>query len=174
MSADEAVHVQSYWYSSGIFCRINRSNPYRRFADTLKELFVELTWYGPFVLRNGKLAPHPVEPISLKPRGPGLYVVTGDHPIYGREGLLYIGETCSFTERFDAHSKIWLEEEWRIAVYITKVQCKELRENLEKLLIYAHSPPYNGKYMSDRPPISQLLRVWNANRVKISVTLVDN
>lgn len=136
--------------------KILRQNP--------KERLIELMWHGPFLLRGGKLVKHPLEQVALPPDEPGLYIATGAHPLYGSQVLLYIGQTGRLlTERVSEHR--WLREEWRLELFVTEVKDDSLRNDLEKLLIYAHSPPYNSDYIANPPKLLTPLRIWNRGRM---------
>ena len=127
------------------------------------ERLVELAWYGPFLLRDGRLAEHPLEPAPLPQDAPGLYVATGDHPLQGHQVLLYIGQTGRLvSQRICEHA--WLQEEWRLEVYVTDVEDDALRNELEALLIYAHSPLYNSSHIGSPPALVTPLRIWNRGR----------
>jgi hypothetical protein len=127
------------------------------------ERLIELIWYGPLLLRDGILVKHPLEPTALPADKPGLYVATGDHPLYGEQVLLYIGQTGRLlSQRINEHT--WLQEEWRLEVYITDVEDNALRNELEALLIYAHSPIYNSSHIGTPPALVTPLRIWNRGR----------
>lgn len=134
-----------------------------------KEILIRLEWVGPFSLGPNGIEPNRVDGFGPKQRDlkkyhrkPGFYIIVGDHPIYGARSLLYIGQTKSFGRRFQEHY-VWLSEEWRIEIYFAAYSKINMFENIEKLLIYAHSPPYNSKNISD-PIINPSMRIWNVGR----------
>ena len=116
---------------------------------------IKLIWVGPVAWGHKGLKPHP-----LDPKGPrmgeikkiikvgGVYIVNGDHPIHGPRSLLYIGQTKDFEGRIVKQHQRWLSEEWRLELCLTEIEEHEAREDVEKLLIYAHSPAYNSKNIS--------------------------
>jgi hypothetical protein len=102
----------------------------------------------------------------------GIYMITGHHPVFGDDSLLYIGlaQDQTFSERFEQH-RPWLNNEWDMDIYIGRVYSiaddpdynDDLWDNViadvEALLIYFHSPPYNCKFISQRPTPATNLRV---------------
>ncbi len=103
-------------------------------------------------------------------KGVGLYQITGYHPVFGDDSLLYIGmagkkEAREFKNRFIEHTE-WLNKEYDLKVYIGKIseindvlvkgkkttdELREIIHEAEKLLIYFHSPPYNSREISNPP-----------------------
>jgi hypothetical protein len=106
----------------------------------------------------------------------GVYQVTGYHPVFGDNSLLYIGMTRdqNFSTRFGQHED-WLEREWGVKVYVGRVdkiddedeidyngnRWRAVVFNSEALLIYYHSPPYNCKHISKPPEPYNNLRIIN-------------
>lgn len=135
-----------------------------------EERFVRLDWHGPFSYGEEGLA------ASLLDRfGPrdnelsnfvgkaGLYLVLGDHPTHGSRTLLYIGRTNEIGRRFKEHHS-WIKEEWRVEIYLAVLEDPALLSEVEALLIYAQTPPYNSSVGSP-PRLPRVpLRVWNCGR----------
>jgi hypothetical protein len=135
-----------------------------------KEELVRLKWVGPFSYGEDGLdkplldsfGPRRKERDSFMNK-PSLYAILGDHPLHGARSLLYIGQTASFGKRFDDHDE-WVKDEWRVEVYLAQYDNDQLREDVEALLIFAHSPHYNSKSVAEPPQPSKQLRVWNEGR----------
>jgi len=128
-----------------------------------RERHYEFEWKGPYLLRNGMLRGHPAENCPLPPAKPGIYILTGDHPLHGNHSLLYIGKTQNFLQhRIKEHK--WFKEEWRVEVFVALVEGKNVRSDAEKLLIYAHSPLYNAAHIAEPPRPKPPLRIWNVGR----------
>jgi hypothetical protein len=60
--------------------------------------------------------------------------------IYGFDTLLYIGKTTRFTNRIKQH--IWMKFEQNVSV--RKASISISLSEIEKILIYSHSPAYNS------------------------------
>jgi len=134
------------------------------------EKLIKLKWIGPF-----SYGPNGLIKSATDPFGPsqkqlnayydhgGLYSVIADHPVHGLRSLIYIGQTNSFSRRLeDEH--IWLCEEWRTDIYLTKLEREKIRDDVEKLLIYVHSPAYNSKNISNPPKLKIRYRILNEGR----------
>ncbi|MGQ0551817.1 MAG: hypothetical protein ACT4PU_01190 [Planctomycetota bacterium] len=128
------------------------------------ERLVRLKWHGPYLLQaSGQLCEHPLERQQLPADRGGLYVIHGMNPLLATSSLIYIGETSRLaTERLMAHK--WLEQEWRVEVYVAPLPDRRLRKQLEALLVYAHQPPSNSKLVANPPRLRQPLRLWNEGR----------
>ncbi len=131
--------------------------------------FVQVTWTGPLGYDKNGLRTSDLDPggpdkdnLSRLKGKSGLYLVIGDHPTHGARTLLYIGRTNRFQRRLDAEHK-WIADEWRVEVYLGTLSDPSLLEDVESLLIYAHSPPYCSQYI-DSCTLSGHLRVWNDGR----------
>ena len=104
----------------------------------------------------------------------GLYQITGYHPVFGDDSLLYIGiaQEQTFSKRFSQH-KNWLNEEYGIEVYVGYIKSIADKENFresawevilkdaEALLVYFHSPPYNSQHISEMPGLERNPRIIN-------------
>ena len=118
---------------------------------------ISIMWEGPISVGNAVK-------LLNKDSDTGLYQLYGRHPIFGRDSLLYIGETTEqlFAKRIDQWVKDHPDQECKDAVgYFSEVYCgrlidpppesisrkklKKLIKNAEKLLILACSPPWNSK-----------------------------
>ena len=135
----------------------------REFQPIDGERHIELFWHGPFQLgSDGKLGASPLEPEDALPNSSGVYAVTADHPLQGPRTLFYIGKTSRMlSDRLSEHS--WLREEWRVEIYAADVP-SELVDDVEKLLIYAHTPTSNERSISKPPNLARPLRIWNRGR----------
>lgn len=108
---------------------------------------INVLWTGPFSLDE-----------ILKENvinGKGLYQIYGTHLIYGRNVLLYIGQTeVSFLERFQKHKSEWIKFEFdNVQIYSGEIiKSNDLNEDLknaEKLLLYFCAPAYNSNSIFD-------------------------
>ena len=104
----------------------------------------------------------------------GVYQISGYHAVFGDNSLLYIGmaQEQTFGTRFGQH-KDWLEKEYDIKVYIGRVDSIDDNKDyhtkswdsiigdIEALLVYFHSPPYNSTYISNEPKPNRDLRIIN-------------
>ena len=90
-------------------------------------------------------------------------MIYGDHPVYGDRSLLYIGKTKTLDRRLKEQED-WVDYEWRVEVYLASISESGLLDDVEKLLIYAHSPPYNSSNIYEVPQLSSPLRIWNDGR----------
>ncbi|HBS88598.1 MAG: hypothetical protein A2W91_18330 [Bacteroidetes bacterium GWF2_38_335] len=105
---------------------------------------IKILWSGPYTpdqIRNNKKI--------------GLYQIYGTHPIYGRNVLIYIGETTtSFIDRIKAHQN-WMQYELDELVFYTGEIQSEEQNNIryikeaEKMLLYYTCPAYNSNLISD-------------------------
>ncbi len=93
----------------------------------------------------------------------GCYQIYADHPVYGRDSLIYIGITnSSFRERFNSHLKDFIGYHVNISVRHClkceiELQGKTLEE-IEALLISAHMPALNKEYLhSPKTPKNDFL-----------------
>ena len=105
----------------------------------------------------------------------GIYEIVGSHAVVGDRSLLYIGkaEDRAFGERLQEH-KDWLQKEWEVEIYVGRIreidgdddfsdcQWNEVLSDAERLLIYAHSPPYNARDIHEVPSLQhEGLRIIN-------------
>ena len=131
--------------------------------DSSIEKEVWLKWRGPFELTpHGDLVPGRGCTSKRPAAGAGIYLATGDQLLYGRGVLLYIGKTDrGFKQRLPEHE--WLCGEWSVEVYAATVD-ENLLDDVERLLIYFHSPLYNCANVSEPPRLASPLRVFNTGR----------
>lgn len=130
---------------------------------------ITLHWFGPFLyseqgLQAGGDAPHWATKDDLErvSGGPGLYLFCVDHPIHGPRALAYIGRSGSIGGRLAKHDG-WLRSEWGVEVYVAV--CPEAQlTSVEELLIYAHSPIYNGQGVWNPPSVPKDLHIRNMGR----------
>jgi hypothetical protein len=117
-----------------------------------QEKIYDVFWEGPFSWdeRGDKVKPHQV-----------LYQIYGHHPVYGSNILLYIGMTEKGIQRLEQHES-WVCDEcdtmsFRLGSLGDFISWKEwnepgdyepakreIVEEIEALLIDAHSPAYNS------------------------------
>jgi hypothetical protein len=134
------------------------------------ERFVYIEWFGPFSYGPDGLAPSVRDLGSPTAKDfdrlltkPGLYMVYGDHPVHGDRALLYIGKANPLDRRLK-EQQFWLQYEWRLEIYLSSVLQSNL-DDVEKLLIYAHSPPYNSYCISMVPKLNGPIRIWNDGKL---------
>jgi hypothetical protein len=106
----------------------------------------------------------------------GVYMITGHHPVFGNDSLLYIGMTkdSTFGGRFSQpdHKK-YIKQEWGVKIYIGRIDSinndedysqelwESIIEDVEALLIYFHSPPHNSRSVDSFPDPNNDLRIIN-------------
>ena len=113
--------------------------------------YIEIEWEGPKSLKEV------LENEKTVDENFGLYQIYGDHAIYGRDTLLYIGKTKrAIAERFREHSD-WLPYEQSSAkIYLgrlgdnkyEKTEKDKMIGMAESLLIYYCAPSYNARGIS--------------------------
>jgi len=117
--------------------------------------FFDIHWYGPF----------PYDQLDELHDDPNLvlYMVSGTHGVYGRNVPLYLGMTEQGIRDRMAQHKAWLQDEsdppMVYAAAISEMSCwadiaqkedyppppRDVIEEIESLLIYAHQLAYNLK-----------------------------
>lgn len=74
-----------------------------------------------------------------------IYQIYGDHLIYGKNVLLYIGETIDYNRRKIEQDR-WVDFEQNNTTFYAEVKGDEYTlKKVETLLIFSHSPSYNSK-----------------------------
>jgi len=110
---------------------------------------VHVEWKGPYTVEEGK------KKTDLEDCG--IYQVYGNHPIYGKNSLLYIGMTCDgcFSDRICTHEKDWLNDQdiQPVEIYLGYLSQREgddykdcdeeCIKKCEKFLNYVFWPTYN-------------------------------
>jgi hypothetical protein len=99
---------------------------------------VQVFWEGPLSLDE-----------VLKRPDKGLYQVYGQHAVFGRGALLYVGMTDkqSFGARFKQHRDRWLKYEADVEIRVGVIRdghSVKFLADVEALTIWWHSPPYNS------------------------------
>ena len=94
----------------------------------------------------------------------GLYQIYAHHVVFGPGSLVYIGKAVeqTFGVRFRAHRDGWLHEENDVTVRLGRLDPEDYEQDepewedwtqlvsdVEALLIYWHSPPYNSRHIND-------------------------
>ena len=120
---------------------------------------VHVNWRGPFIVEDV------IKNYNKEGEDHGIYQIYGNHPVYGRDSLIYIGiaKDDTFSERFKVHERIWLIEQDYVPVEVylgevyrqtgeeereeddfqTDTEWKYHIELCEKLLIFALVPSLN-------------------------------
>lgn len=89
---------------------------------------------------------------------PGIYVIYANHPLYGRESLVYIGMTeTTFRKRLQQHlnGRFFFHNEVSIrfglvyALGKNLVRDKTTLENIESILISCHAPALNRQNIDE-------------------------
>lgn len=131
---------------------------------------INILWDGPFTLEDLKTL--------NKPDDYGVYQVYGPNPTHGRVDLLYIGLASQqlFAVRIPIHTDWikWTRDSSQASIYVGRLSGIETPENAvwerqivlaERLLIFAHYPPYNRQKDSVAyAPEFQNLHVFNWGR----------
>lgn len=83
-----------------------------------------------------------------------LYQIYGDHHIYGRDVLLYIGISTSVEARFSAHLKGVFQNVHNKSVSLGVIANEQdiKLEVVESILIANHKPAFNKEYIHDIDP----------------------
>jgi len=83
-----------------------------------------------------------------------LYQIYGDHHIYGRVVLLYIGKSINAETRIKAHLKSFIGRVNNLSVSIGKIDNynDNLLEIPESILIANHKPSHNKEFIHDLTP----------------------
>ena len=115
---------------------------------------VRIEWEGPFSIEE-------VLELDDRNKDYGLYQIYGHHIVYGKDSLLYIGQTGNtFSQRFNEHL-VWLEEEEGVFIHVGRIASEDYdeqgRKDVEALTIYWHSPAYN----------SSNIETYNGQRLKV-------
>ena len=78
-----------------------------------------------------------------------LYQIYGDHHIYGKDVLLYIGISESVKTRFNAHLNGVFQyvNNKRVSLGVIEFGCNENLEIPESILIANHKPAFNKEYI---------------------------
>ena len=145
------------------------------------ETIFELYWEGPFDA-NKFFNDTGIEELK-EPESKALYQIYGDHPVYGPNSLLYIGES---EEQGDIITRIkqhhWLKNQaGECSIYVAscyerlsidspvakdhkyfKGSTSELTiKNIESLLIYAHQPSKNSQCIKSLAIPPSHFRIFN-------------
>lgn len=119
-------------------------------ASEKKERLVRIIWEGPL---------EPTEAYSRNGNGDyGIYQVYGQHVVFGRDSLLYIGlaRDQKFGERL-RQQHYWIEDISEPSIYLGRLHDDDTLDDddwydrvadCEQLLIFWHSPPYNLRSIS--------------------------
>jgi Acetyltransferase (GNAT) family. len=103
----------------------------------------------------------------------GVYEILGWHTVFKDNALLYIGKASEQTFGKRISQETWLKDEWDLTIYLGRIQAindrkqfsVSLKNNIisdvESLLIYFHSPPYNSVSISEQPKPRNDLRIIN-------------
>ncbi len=147
---------------------------------------IKIEWVGPFSVE--KVVKEMDEGGQYPDWGEdyGLYQIYGKHILYGKDALLYIGQTTdqTFSTRFKQHKKYWLDNEENIKVYVGRVydpgrhskednweSWEEDIQIAERVLIYKYSPNYNNTNISNPPELGsrnvRLIHKGKRHRLKL-------
>ena len=116
---------------------------------------VRIEWEGPFSIEK-------VLELGDRNKDYGLYQIYGHHIVYGKDSLLYIGQTGNtFSQRFRSEHLVWLEEEEGVFIHVGRIASEDYdeqaRKDAEALTINWHSPAYN----------SSNIETYNGQRLKV-------
>lgn len=82
-----------------------------------------------------------------------LYQIYGDHPVYGRDTLLYIGTTIRADRRIRAHLRGVFGYVNNLSISIGEIEDEAVSLKIpESILIACHKPSFNKEFIRDLPP----------------------
>jgi hypothetical protein len=116
---------------------------------------IHIFWSGPFSLKQ-------VKELRDDSKDYGIYQIYGHHPLYGSNVLLYIGKANqqTFGVRISQEGWDFEYDPGNIELYVGRLAGKdkvtddfwgELIDVAEPLLIHAHNPVFNSKYVYNIP-----------------------
>jgi len=137
-----------------------------------KVRIIHVDWDGPISLEQARKRTDTTDY--------GVYQIYGGHPVYGSGALIYIG--CAVRQHFGERLK--QEQDWeynrdaqRVEIYLGRLSGKHSKDYedwdndivlAERLLIYAHLPPYNRQANLAAAKDSELRNVqvlnWGCHR----------
>ncbi len=144
----------------------------------MNNVIYDVYWEGPFTLAEV------ITGNSAINQNHCLYQIYGDHPCYGHDVLLYIGQTRQgIVQRFAQHHRRFSAECEEVKVFVGScgvftnwVKWREtpqygvidgtLLNAIESLLIYAHQPAYNSREKCHPIFSGHNFRVFNTYRRK--------
>ena len=123
--------------------------------DITKVQIIQIDWEGPYHLAD-------LPKLNNKAYDFGIYQIYGKHPVYGKDVLLYIGQTSNQTLGKRIAQENWLDtnDSNNSKVYVgtlhgaqipSKVQWTKEIDLAERFLIYVHKPAYNARSVSSFP-----------------------
>ncbi|MBY8170058.1 hypothetical protein KW503_02880 [Vibrio fluvialis] len=141
---------------------------------------VDIYWEGPFEVEYDRETMlytfNESIPVELK-NANGFYQIYGDHPVYGKDVLLYIGETKpsqngtrDFSVRMKEHvsGRFWYHHGLKIRLGIGYIDDNELKDResilaVESLLIASNMPALNREHIdhSNAQSVDFIVRNWN-------------
>ncbi|MGJ3448674.1 hypothetical protein [Enterobacter sp. PTB] len=144
----------------------------------MSDVIYDCYWEGPFSLDEVQ------DKIVSRNNGHCLYQIYGDHPCYGNDVLLYIGQTRKgIDQRFKQHNRRFSAQCNKVTVFIAS--CGEFTtwknwhgteaytlpavdelDAIEALLIYAHQPAYNSREKCQPIFSGHDFRIFNTYRRK--------
>ncbi len=117
-------------------------------------MIIHIEWYGPFNRCE-------IEKFTNEKTDFGVYQIYGDHPVYGKSSLIYIGKARdrTFGQRIVEHPlDLWEQTGGPIQIYFGRLHgdstpnvnewCKQI-DLVETLLIHAHKPSHNSQTIND-------------------------
>jgi hypothetical protein len=116
---------------------------------------IHIFWDGPFSLKH-------VKELRNDSKDYGIYQIYGHHPLYGSHVLLYIGKARdqTFGVRISQEGWDFVYDPGNVELYVGRLAGRkkvteelwdELIDIAEPLLIHAHNPIYNSKYVNTLP-----------------------
>ncbi|MBM4763099.1 hypothetical protein [Bacillus sp. B15-48] len=122
---------------------------------TLK--LIHIDWQGPFSLNQLNL-------LTDDSNDYGIYQIYGNHLVYGKDVLLYIGKADQQTIGKRVSQENWwnTNDSKRLKIYVGRIAGEYTPEDntwskeidlAEKLLINVHKPAYNSKSLSSIPDV---------------------
>lgn len=123
--------------------------------EIAKEHLIQIDWDGPYKLTE-------LPSLMNEETDYGIYQIYGNHPVYGKDVLLYIGKADLQTFGKRIFQEDWLNtnDSSNTKIYIGRLHGQQnpsldlwsLEIDLaERLLIFVHKPAYNARSISSLP-----------------------
>lgn len=130
---------------------------------------IDLEWEGPFEIQyDSNKDCYSLDGLPENILGKvGFYQIHGDHQVYGKGVLLYIGETekgnsdRSFRDRLTEHITGRYYHHTGLSVYLAAYKHSVIVEMIESILINYHCPAHNSQHLHSMKSGTEKLLVRN-------------